>query len=159
MIEDVIPNLITVRINNMLTLLPSMEEISNAVFSLNKDSAPDPDGFGALFFQTYWEIIKRDMFRAVLEFFNSGWLLPNFNANLLLLIPKTNHADSVEQYKPIAVANFRFKIISKIFADRLASIMPAIISVQQRGFIKGISIKDCICSTSEVINVLHKKTF
>jgi hypothetical protein len=37
--------------------------------------------------------------------------------------------------------------------------MPAIISTHQRGFIKGRSIKDCICLTSEAINVLHKKTF
>ncbi|CAJ2641500.1 unnamed protein product [Trifolium pratense] len=37
--------------------------------------------------------------------------------------------------------------------------MPAITSVQQRGFIKGRSIKDCICVTSEAINVLHKKSF
>lgn len=37
--------------------------------------------------------------------------------------------------------------------------MPAITSVQQRGFIKGRSIKDCICLTSEAINVLHKKSF
>lgn len=55
MIEEVIPNLITDRINNMLTMLPSDEKISNAIFSLNKDSAPGPDGFGAVFFQNYWE--------------------------------------------------------------------------------------------------------
>jgi len=36
MIEEVIPNLITNRINNMLTMLPYNEEIQNAVFSLNK---------------------------------------------------------------------------------------------------------------------------
>lgn len=47
----------------------------------------------------------------------------------------------------------------KIIADRLSKIMTAITSVQQRGFIKGRSIKDCICLTSEVINVLHKKSF
>ncbi|MCI07075.1 RNA-directed DNA polymerase (Reverse transcriptase), partial [Trifolium medium] len=51
LIEDVIPNLLTDNINNMLTMLPSFDEIKNAVFSLNKDSAPGPDGFGALFFQ------------------------------------------------------------------------------------------------------------
>lgn len=63
------PELITDRVNNMLTMLPSHEEITNAVFSLNKSSAPGPDGFGAIFFQTYWEIIKHDVFRAVLQFF------------------------------------------------------------------------------------------
>ncbi|XP_024630315.1 uncharacterized protein [Medicago truncatula] len=51
MIEEVITNLITERINNMLTMLPSYEEISNAVFSLNSDSAPWLDGFGAIFFK------------------------------------------------------------------------------------------------------------
>jgi hypothetical protein len=49
MIEEVIPELITDRINNMLTLLPSQEEITKVVFDLNKDSAPGPDGFGAIF--------------------------------------------------------------------------------------------------------------
>lgn len=94
-----------------------------------------------------------------MQIFTSGWLLPNFDANLVVLTPKTNHADTVEHYRPIAIANLKFKIISKILADILASIMPAITSVQQRDFINGRSIKDCICLTSEVVNVLHKKTF
>jgi len=85
--------------------------------------------------------------------------LPNFNVNIIDLIPKTNKADTVEQFRPIAIANFKFKVISKILANRLSTIMLAISSIQQRGFIKGRIIKDCICLTSEVINVLHKKTF
>jgi hypothetical protein len=76
-----------------------------------------------------------------------------------VLIPKTNNAAAVGDYRPIAIANFKFKIISNILADRLAKIMPAITSVQQRGFIKGRSIKDCICLTSEAINLLNKKSF
>ena len=158
-IEDVIPNLLTERINNILIIIPSHDEIQNAVFSLNKNNAPGPDGFGAVFYQTFWPIIKQDVFNAVLQFFTTGWLLPNFNSNSLILIPKTNNADSVSQFRPIAVANFKFKIISKILADRLATIVPAITSVQQRGFIKGRTIKDCICLTSEAINSLHKKCF
>ncbi len=99
------------------------------------------------------------MFKAVMQFFTSGWLLPNFNVNIIDLIPKTNKADTVEQFRPIAIANFKFKVISKILADRLSTIMLAISSIQQRGFIKGRSIKDCICLTSEVVNVLHKRSF
>ncbi|KAK2410795.1 hypothetical protein QL285_046137 [Trifolium repens] len=51
LVEEVIPNLITDRINHMLTVLPSYDEIKSAVFSLNNDSAPGPDGFGACFFK------------------------------------------------------------------------------------------------------------
>jgi hypothetical protein len=44
--------------------------------------------------------------------FSSGWILPNFNSNTLVLIPKNENADSVDQFRPIALANFKFKIIS-----------------------------------------------
>ncbi|GAU16832.1 hypothetical protein TSUD_367790 [Trifolium subterraneum] len=159
LVNEVIPSLITDRLNTMLTILPSPKEIKNVVFSLNKDSAPGPDGFRAIFFQTYWNIIKLDVINAVMQFFTSGWIMPNFNSNTPVLIPKTDHADSVNDYRPIAMANFKFKLISKIIADRLSSIMPAITSIQQRGFIKGRSIKDCICLTSEAINMLHNKSF
>jgi hypothetical protein len=159
LVDEVIPNLITDRVNSMLTRIPTSVEIKNTVFSLNKDSAPGPGGFGAVFFQTYWDIIQLDVINAVIQFFTSGWILPNFNSNTLVLIPKNENADSVNDYRPIAIANFKFKLISKIIADRLASIMPAITSIQQRGFIKGRNIKDCICLTSEAINVLHKRSF
>jgi len=158
LVNEVIPSLITDRINNMLTLVPSNEEIHQAIFSLNKYSAPGPDGFGALFFQTFWNIVKNDVSKAILQFFTTSWIFPNFNANNIVLIPKTNNAASVGDYRPIAIANFKFKIISKIIADRLAKIMPAITSIQQRGFIKGRSIKDCICLTSEAINLLNKRS-
>lgn len=75
------------------------------------------------------------------------------------MIPKSPDADSIDKYRPIALANFKFKILSKILADRLASILPNIISKEQRGFIKGRNIKDCIAITSEAINLLDKKCF
>ena len=57
------------------------------------------------------------------------------------------------------MANFKFKILSKIIADRLAQIMPDIISKEQRGFTHGRNIKECILLTSEFINLLDKKSF
>lgn len=114
--------------NHILTMLPTPQEIFQAVCSLKKDSAPGPDGFGASFYQNYWEIVKNDVINAVLEFFTKDWLLPNFNSNTIVLIPKVSEALTVNQYRPIALANFKFKIVSKILADRLAPIMKNIIS-------------------------------
>jgi hypothetical protein len=105
------------------------------VSSLNKDSAPGPDGFGDFFFQHYWDIVHKAVVNAVREFFTSGWNLPGYNSNIIVLLPKSPDAISIDQYRPIAMANFKFKIISKIIADRLASIMPSIVSEEQKGFI------------------------
>lgn len=139
--------------------MPSDTEIHDAVYALNKDGAPGPDGFGAIFYQTYWRIVKNDVIKAVQDFFTHGKLLNNFNSNTIVLIPKDNNADSVNQFRPIALANFKFKIISKVLADRLATIMPHITSKEQRGFIKGRNIKDCIYLTSEAVNLLQKKSY
>jgi len=95
----------------------------------------------------------------VVQFFQSGWLPPYYNSNTLILIPKTPNTDNIDQYRLIALANFKFKIISKVLADRLSQIIPSLISKEQRGFIKGRNIKDCIALTSEAINVLDKKCF
>jgi hypothetical protein len=78
-------------------------------FSLSKDSAPGPDGFGGFFYQPYWDIIHKDVCNAVIELFSTGYLLPNWNANSLVLIPKVPNADIVDQY-------------------RLGAIMPGLIS-------------------------------
>jgi hypothetical protein len=127
LVEEVIPNMISANTNSLLTMVPSHEEIKRAVFELNKDSAPGPDGFGAIFYQSFWNIVEYDVCNAVMEFFTKGWILPNFNSNTLILIPKTENANTVEQFRPIALANFKFKIITKILADRLAPIMKTII--------------------------------
>ncbi|GAU48100.1 hypothetical protein TSUD_133200 [Trifolium subterraneum] len=159
LIEEVIPNLVDDHANNLLTTIPTHEEIFSAVKSLSKDSAPGPDGFGGFFFQTYWDIINHDVVNAVTQFFTDAWILPNYNSNTLVLIPKTSNADSIDQYRPIALANFKHKIITKVLADRLAIVLPSIISQEQRAFIHGRKIADCICLTSEVVNLLHNKSF
>lgn len=159
LIYDFIPSLITDDVNNLLTRLPTPTEIHHDVLAMNKDGAPGPDGFGAVFSQTYLEIVKNDVINADLELFTRDWILPNFNANTIILIPKVPNVTNVGQYRPIALANFKFLIISKILADKLAPFMNLIISPKQRGFIKGKNIKDGICITSEAINHLHQKAY
>lgn len=49
-VEEVIPKLVDAKMNNILTMLPSRDEIKKAVFNLNKSGALGPDGFGGHFF-------------------------------------------------------------------------------------------------------------
>ncbi|GAU43585.1 hypothetical protein TSUD_27870 [Trifolium subterraneum] len=140
-------------------MMPSHQEIKAATYALNKVSAPVPDGFEAFFFQRYWEIVKIVVFKAVLEFFTSSWILPGFNSNIVTLLHKTSNATSIDHYWPIAMINFKFKVLSKIIADMLAKVMPSIISEEQMSFIHDRNIKVCICTISEAVNLLHNKSF
>jgi len=56
------------------------------------------------------------------------------NSNVVSLISKIQSADSIKDYRPIVVANFKFKIIFKILSNRLALVVARIISPNQYGF-------------------------
>ena len=78
------------------------------------------------------------------------------NNNVVSLIPKFQGAESIKDYRLIAVVNFKFKIIFQILADRLALMAARIISPNQYGFVQGRQIQDCIGIASEAINMLSK---
>lgn len=86
----------------MLTNLPSLDEIKNAVFSMCDSSAPGPDGFGGCFFQHFYETVGPDVYSSVIQFFSQSWMLPNLNSNIVVLIPKFTRADRISDFRPIA---------------------------------------------------------
>lgn len=95
----------------------------------------------------------------MIQFSIFGWLLPGFNVNTIIIIPKVKGATLLDLFKPIVVSNFKFKIITKILADRLASIMPFLISKEQKGFIQGRHIHYCIGLAYEAFNLLDSNAW
>lgn len=83
------------------------------------------------------------------DFFQTGLLMPNLNFNIIVLIAKVLEADSLGDFRLIALANFQYKIITKTLADRLAQITTRIVSVNQRGFIRDRNISACVIIASE----------
>ncbi|XP_062028531.1 uncharacterized protein LOC133744441 [Rosa rugosa] len=157
LISRVIPSMVTDDENVSLMAFPSSEEILLAIKGMDLDSVPGPDGFNGHFFIACWDVVGTDVTSAVQFFFHHGTLPGSFNSSLIILIPKVDHTDSIKQFRPIALANFVFKIIPKILSIRLASIASRIISPQQHAFVPGRNITDCIVTTSECINLLDSK--
>lgn len=60
-IIEYVPTLVGREQNAELIKNPSKEEVKNAVFGLNRNSAGGPDGFTSRFFQTCWEMIGEDL--------------------------------------------------------------------------------------------------
>lgn len=87
LIDKVIPLLVSSEDNTTLTAASSLEEVRNAVFSMNSNGTLGPDSFGWCFYKKIWPIIAMDVFNSVSQFFLQGWLLPNLNVNLVVSIP------------------------------------------------------------------------
>ncbi|KAL6202888.1 hypothetical protein ACLB2K_026592 [Fragaria x ananassa] len=158
LVQRIIPSLVTDEENECLIAKPTAQEIHRAVMSLDRSSAPGPDGFGGSFYQTCWSVVAEDVVATVTSFFDNGYILSHFNSNQVTLIPKKEEVDSISDFRPIALANFVFKIITRILADIHGLIASCIVSVNQSGFIKGRSITDPIILTSECVNLLDRSS-
>lgn len=119
--------------NAFLIAVPLDSEIKQAIFQLKKSSSPSADGYTGAFFTSSWSIIGKDVTLAIKHFFTTGQLLRSWNTYFL---SSTTFAD----FHPISLLNFSSKIITKILATMLSSIIPHLISQNQAAFIKGRSI-------------------
>ncbi|XP_057775038.1 uncharacterized protein LOC130994018 [Salvia miltiorrhiza] len=142
--------------NTMLIRIPDDGEIAAAVFSLDANSAPGPDGFSGMFFHTCWSTIKDDIIMAVQRFFTHSYLPSGCNASTMILIPKKEVVSTVADLRPIILSNFLFKIISKVLASRLSVLANSHVAPNQFGFISGRNIHDCIMLSSEGFNCMQR---
>jgi hypothetical protein len=78
--------------------------------SIGDLKAPGLDGYGAKFFKTTWNIIKKDVIAAVMEFFNDETMYHAINSTLVTLIPKHSAAKTIKEYRPISCCTTIFKI-------------------------------------------------
>ena len=74
-----------------------------------------------------------------------------------MLIPKVNSLESVDQFRPISLCNFAYKIISKILVNRIKPMMGILITQNQAAFIKGRQIHYNILVANEAFHYLKLK--
>ncbi|XP_021771320.1 uncharacterized protein LOC110735437 [Chenopodium quinoa] len=121
----------------ILTRPFSADEILRAMFSLNGDKCPGPDGFTAAFFQKHWDTLGKSVILAVQSFFNIGFILREWNHSILVMIPKVEIPEVTANLRPINLCNTVYKYVSKCLVNRLKKALPDLISQSQHAFITG----------------------
>ena len=75
---------------------------------------------------------------------NSSIIPANINHTYITLIPKVKSPKRVSKFRPIALCKVLYKLISKVLANRLKSLLPHVISESQCAFQSDKAILDNI---------------
>jgi hypothetical protein len=132
---NAVPSMITLEDNEMLTCPFLIEEFREAIFYMQADKSPGPDGYNPGFYQHFWDLCSHDIFTAGCHWLNSGVFPPNLNSTNIVLIPKGESQTSMKDWRPITLCNVLYKITAKVLANRLKKVLNKRISDNQSAFV------------------------
>ena len=130
----------------------TVEEVRIALFQMHPSKAPGLDGMSPFFFQRFWHIVGHDVIEAVLSCLHSGRYLHKMNYTYIILIPKKSNPQNIMEYQPISLGNVVSRLISKVLANWVKSMLPCVISDSQSAFVPGRFITD---NTSIAFKMIH----
>lgn len=104
---------------------------------MQNGKTPSPDGFNVDFFKAYWKIVKQDILEVVEDSRRYKMVLKALNAFVISLIPKQEKAMTLDGFRPLALCNVVYKIISKVISNKLKPILPALILEEKIGYTEG----------------------
>jgi hypothetical protein len=79
------------------------------------------------------------------------------NFGEVILLPKVNGAERIQQYRPIYLLNVSFKIFTKVATIRLNRVADYEVKPSQTAFMQGRNILDGVVVLHEVVHELHSK--
>ena len=119
-------------------------ELSAVLHSFQKEKSPGPDGWPIEFFLGFLDLVGCDLLAVVEESRQAGFIHGPINDTFIALIPKSDHAEGFDDYRPISLCNCLYKIISKVISRRLKEVLSQPISSEQFGFLEGRQIHEAI---------------
>lgn len=93
----------------------------------------------------------------MLSCLNSGTIPASLNHTYITLVPKSKSPKRVTEFRPISLCNILYKLIAKVLANRLKSLLPHVVSESQSAFQSDKAISDNILVAFETLHHMKMK--
>jgi hypothetical protein len=129
----------------------TMEEVTEAMKQLPAGKSPGVDSIPTEFYHVMWEDIEADVFNFVQESITQCFLLEELNISKIALLPKSEDRLRIQNYRPISLLNTLYKVVAKVYANRMKPLLHHWILPSQTGFVLNRCILDNIFLAFEAI--------
>ena len=101
----------------------TLAEIRSVLALAKNDNSLGPDGIPVEVYRVLINVIGVDLLRVVDDFRKFGKIPVVFNSTFIALIPKIDQPKSYEDFRPILLCNYIYKIIGKIISVRIRKVL------------------------------------
>jgi hypothetical protein len=112
----------------------TLGEFDRAMEKAKINTSPGIDSISNRFIKKFWHIFRVPLFNYANCCYEKGTLTENFRCAKIRLIPKKGDTTLLKNWRPISLLNCFYKLISRVIAMRLGTIMDKVTRIGQKGF-------------------------
>ena len=136
----------------------TQEELRKSLYTLDTDSTPGPDGLTYTWYRKFYTKLSPFLLRLIKVMLRIEMLEPSQNLSYIsLMLKDPDNPHLVKNYRPLALNNTDYKIITKAIALRTARIMHIVINPDQLASVKGRKISQANHLIRDVITYVEDK--
>ncbi|CAI7835033.1 unnamed protein product [Closterium sp. NIES-53] len=132
------------------------QEVKQAFKALANNKLPGKDGLPKELFERNWDILGGEFLRMAQNFSDTASIPASIKEAVTILLHKKGDKDKLDNYRPITLLNFTYKVLARVVANRMRPLLHRVISEEQYGFIPGRRISDAIGVVADVIEAAKK---
>ena len=115
----------------------SIKELREAVHNLKLNKSPGSDGLTSDFYKKFWPELEDIFYELSLEIFQKGELSDSMKKGILSLLFKKGDRKLIENYRPLSLGNYDYKILAYIIANRIQKVINKLVNQDQSAYIGG----------------------
>ena len=129
------------------------EEVLSSLKLMKNGAAPGLDGIPIEVYKVLWQDVKTPLLNCIKYSFEVGILSPSQRKGMLCLLHKGkgSNREDLGNWRPISLTNSDYKLIAKILACRLKTVINSIIHESQFAFMKGRYMADMLRELDDIV--------
>ena len=121
---------------------------------MDKDKFPENDGITKEFYIKFWDAVKEPLCASIQQSFIAGELSTSQKQAIIKLIEK-KHRDKrfIKNWRPISPLNADMKLILKVLASHLTSVISSIVNENQVAYVNNRFISEKGRLISDILEI------